>query len=637
MFEASAHQAQIPARNPIHSAWDWLSLPVITTCNEGMPVTTPDFDAELHVETTTIMFADVVESVRLIEQDELGNVTRIRALLKRLSEEVVPKHSGIALERRGDGLLIKFPDARCAAECAIDLHVNAAIASANLLATDVIALRIGMHWGDMLADESALYGRGMNTAARVAGLALPGETVVTANVRDQLTAGLDGEFEDMGDCHLKHNSVPVRSYRLRPIAERSKRRPQAPVHDAMPKPNDLRATMAVLPFEPYEGALAMRVFGVGDVLTDQVTTLLSRSASINMISRLSTNAFRGRRISNEVVWDRLQADYVVTGRYFQTVDEIRLWVELSQSTTGTVVWSDMVIGSPHDALAVDSQLVRQVVDGIAQAVLSSELAQARAMPLPNLSAHTLYLAAVSLMHRFSVADFDRSHAMLEALRERAPRHPGPLAWLARWHVFRVVQGWSASPDDDRKLGLSYSNRALDLDPESTLALTVAGSVRVNLGKQLDEAITFYDRALEINPNEGLAWLLKGTAQAFQMKSKEAITSCDKATNLSPLDPVRFLYDSLGATARLLDSDYSGAIDFAKRSLRANARHASSCRALAIAHALRGELTEARAAVAQLQVVEPTFTVSRFISRAPVSDSEVIDRYAEALRKAGLPA
>ena len=68
MFEALAHQPQIPARNPIHSAWDWLSLPVITTCNEGMPVTTPDFDAELHVETTTIMFADVVESVRLIER-----------------------------------------------------------------------------------------------------------------------------------------------------------------------------------------------------------------------------------------------------------------------------------------------------------------------------------------------------------------------------------------------------------------------------------------------------------------------------------------------------------------------------------------------------------------------------------------
>ena len=69
----------------------------------------PEFDAELHIETTTIMFADVVESVRLIEQDELANVARIRSLLKRLVTEVVPMFQGTLLERRGDGLLIKFP------------------------------------------------------------------------------------------------------------------------------------------------------------------------------------------------------------------------------------------------------------------------------------------------------------------------------------------------------------------------------------------------------------------------------------------------------------------------------------------------------------------------------------------------
>ena len=597
---------------------------------------TPDFDEELHVETVTIMFADVVESVRLIEQDELGNVTRIRALLRRLSDDVVPKHQGTVLERRGDGLLIKFPDARFAAACAIELHAEAAKTDADMLPAEAIALRIGMHWGDVLADASALYGRGMNTAARLAGLALPGETVVAANVRDQLTAELDAEFEDMGDCHVKHTAQPIRSYRLRPALAMSGARSRTATNDAMSKPKDLRATMAVLPFEPYEAQFALPVFGVGDVLTDQVTALLSRSASVNMISRLSTNAFRGRRISSEIVCEKLGADYVVTGRYFQTADEIRLWVELSRATTDTVVWADMMIGSPGDALSLDSQLVRQVVDGVAQAVLSSELARARTMPLPNLSTHTLYLAAVSLMHRFSVADFDRSHAMLEALHERTPRHPGPLAWLARWHVFRVVQGWSASPDDDRKMGLEYSNRALDLDCESTLALTVAGSVRVNLGKQLDEAIAFYDQALAINPNEGLAWLLKGTAQAFQVKTKEAIACCNKATQLSPLDPVRFLYDSLGASVRVLDQDYGAAIEFARRSLRANSRHASSWRALAIAQVLNGELAEAKASVMQLLRLEPTATVSRFTARASVSDPDIVNRYATALRDAGLP-
>jgi hypothetical protein len=44
----------------------------------GATVAEPSFDADLHIEKTTIMFADVVESVRLIEQNETENINRTR-------------------------------------------------------------------------------------------------------------------------------------------------------------------------------------------------------------------------------------------------------------------------------------------------------------------------------------------------------------------------------------------------------------------------------------------------------------------------------------------------------------------------------------------------------------------------------
>ena len=640
MLTAATPTPEVTARHPMQGGWDELFLRTRTNQKPGIHVVAPELDAELHIETTTIMFADVVESVRLIEQDESANVRRIRSLLKRLAELAALKYSGVVLERRGDGLLIKFADGRCAAACALSFHSEAALINHDVLPNQVIALRVGVHQSEFLSDTTSMYGRGMNTAARLAALAGPNETVMSQNARDELTAGLDGEFEDLGDCYLKHQSIPLRSYRMSPSTNGS-----APAGNfraaagASVKPQELRATIAILPFQPYETkkGTGRRPFGVGDVLTDQVVVSLSRSSNVNMISRLSTNAFRDRDATNAVVHESLKADYIVTGRYVVALGKLTLWIELSQATSGQIVWADQCCGREDEALSIDSDLVRGIVDRIARAILSSELVDVRAMPLPNLPSYTLYLSAVSLLHRFSLADFDRSRQILEVLHERAPRHPAPLAWLARWHVFRVVQGWSISPDDDRKRGLNYSDRALDLDPESTLALTVAGSVRVNLGKQLDEAIALYDRALTINPNEGLAWLLKGTAQAFQVKTKEAISCCDKATHLSPLDPVRFLYDSLGASVRVLDQDYDGAISFAQRSLRANSRHASSWRALAIAQVLKGELGAAKATIMQLLRLEPGSTVSRFMARAPVSDPEIVHRYAMALREAGLPA
>ena len=106
-FVSLAPVATQPAlQNPTYSTQHSLFSKADKKYPSGAIVAAPSFDAELHIETTTIMFADVVESVRLIEQDELTNVTRIRALLKRLAEGVVPKHSGIVLERRGDGLLV---------------------------------------------------------------------------------------------------------------------------------------------------------------------------------------------------------------------------------------------------------------------------------------------------------------------------------------------------------------------------------------------------------------------------------------------------------------------------------------------------------------------------------------------------
>jgi adenylate cyclase len=619
-------------------------------------VEAPPFDAGLHIETTTIVFADVVESVRLIEQDETANVIRIRSLLQRLAEVVAPAHQGTLLERRGDGLLLKFAEPRNAAACALEIHAHAASASLGRSAEDTVALRIGMHCAEVIIDDSAVYGRGINLAARVTTLAGPGETVVSATVRDRLTHPIDGDLRDLGECYLKNLVEPVRAYQLQPVDRAmagagagsataaalaaaldlgwaTLAAPNLPAADATGSAHCV--TIAVLPLAtPQAHAGADAPVGA-DVFVDQLTASLSQSPLLRVISSMSANAFRGRRTAQTAAGHLLSAHYVLAGRCDENGGRMAAQLELVHCGSGEVVWAQVFLCSPNDVLSTSSDVIARAVAEVMAALTRTELTIAHGRPLPNLAAHTLYLSAVTLLHRFSRTDFERAHLMLQTLRERAPRNAAPAAWLARWHVFKIVQGWSADNRRDGAQASDYAQRALDHDPKSSLALAMAGSVEAGVNRDMAAARNYYDLSLASNPNEPLAWLLKGVAHGFMGEAAAALDSSERSLALTPLDPLRFYYDSLSSSAASAAQSYPRAIELAERAIRANCMHGSAYRTLAVAQVMVDAVDDARETIRRLLAVEPASSVRQFLARAAVN-SEQNQRFARALATAGLP-
>jgi hypothetical protein len=76
---------------------------------------------------------------------------------------------------------------------------------------------------------------------------------------------------------------------------------------------------------------------------------------------------------------------------------------------------------------------------------------------------------------------------------------------------------------------------------------------------------------------------------------------------------------------------------ARRSLRANRTHASTLRVIAIAASELGRMAEARDSVAELRELDPSLTVSGYLARSPARNFETSRIWAEALRRAELPA
>jgi len=364
---------------------------------------------------------------------------------------------------------------------------------------------------------------------------------------------------------------------------------------------------------------------------------------MNVISRLSTTAFRGREVTLPEVGSLLHANYVVSGAYHVVGGKVSLIAELADTKSGRVVWSDDARGDVRSLVSGESEVLERLVSRVSAAVTARELEKAQIQPLPTLESYTLLISAIALMHRLSPQDFDRARTLLEALIERAPRRAIPHAWLGKWHVLRVWQGWSTGRDRfaaeqtrDAQIALDCTKRALDSDPNCSLALAIDGFVHTNLLKQLDTALERYEFALTVNPNDSLAYLLRGTLSAFKGDGAQAMKDTQRALRLSPLDPHRYFYDSLAATAALSAERYDRAIELAQRSLRANRMHASTLRAMAIAQSLSGQMEAARATVAELLKIEPTLTVAKYRNRHPAGEHRTGKLWAEALGKAGVP-
>jgi class 3 adenylate cyclase/TolB-like protein len=575
-----------------------------------------------------ILVVDVVESVRLIEQDEEGFVRRWRAFVAAVMGEDLPAHGGRLVKSLGDGMLVELGTAQAAVGCALAMQARMARLECRFPPHQQIRLRAGIHIAPIIVDDLDVFGEGVNLAARLASLAGPGEIVASAELRERLTPILDADVEDLGECHLKHIRRPVRAYRIGPPGE------WPVIEPGSAALSELRPTIAVIPFAGR--AIAPEHEALGEVLAEEIICSLSHTPELNVISRLSTTAFGGRKTSLAEVQARLHANYVVSGGYRVSGTRIMLAVELAETGSEGVVWSDALHGEVGAIVRGDDELTSRIVSAVSHAITAREVERALFCSMPTVESYTLLLGAVALMHRLSPDSFDRARQMLDALKERVPRHAIPHAWMAKWHVLRVQQGWSPDRQLDTRLALDCTKRALDANAQCALALTIDGFVHTNLLKQLDIAEERYDMALRANPNESLAWLLKGTLHAFKGEGRAAIDSAAHALRLSPLDPLKYFYDSLAATAALSAGDYERAIEHARSSLRANRTHTSTLRALAIAQVQSGHPDEARDTVRELLRLEPTLTVRAYLERSPSSAFETGRIWSGALRAAGLP-
>lgn len=580
------------------------------------------------VQHKTVLVIDLVESVRLMAQNEEQVVRMWRGFVHHATTEVFPAHGGRLVKSLGDGLLAEFEHPAQAVRAAMALHRHFDNTNRNLPAAQQLHLRAGLNATQLYIDDNDIYGQGVNLAARVADLAMPGETVVTASVYDAIVVGIDADVQDRGESYLKHWPEPVRTWTVTPVSAQGAV-PRMPAPEAAT--SDFRPSIAVVPFETRSHS--QEQFVIGDLLADGVITQLSRSPDLRVISRLSTSAFRGRQASATEVGQRLEAAYTLSGSYVSYGDKVVINAELCDNRRGEVVWADRLAGEVMDLLQTESQLIHQLSEACSEALLHHMVQRTLVLPVPQLDSNALMLGGITLMHRSTPRDLQRSQQLLEAVVDRHKRVATPWAWLAKWHIMQVVQGLAPEPAQTFRAAIAVADRALDLEPHSSLAMAIKGHALCHLGTDVEESRRLLEAATDDNPNDPMAWLYRSVWSTMWGTPEASLREAEAAMRLSPLDPQRYYFEMMMGTCLAACEQWDKAIEVVQASLGKNRYHLPTIRTLMIAQYESGNVDAARETAKLMLSLQPDLTVQRYLSSG--GRSPLRQRVARAMAVLGV--
>ena len=582
---------------------------------------------------TTILAADVVGYSRLMEADEEGTLAALKAHRRALIDPTISEHLGRTVKLMGDGALVEFASVVEAVSCALAIQDGMAARNREVPEARRIALRIGVHLGDVIVEGEDLYGDGVNVAARLEGLAEPGGVCLSQQAYDQVETKLELAVEDLGPQQVKNIARPVRAYLVRP-AERSAIEARSALDSA---PASSNPSIAVLPFTNMSGDPAQEYFSDG--ITEDIITELSRFRSLLVVARHSSFAFKGRDVDIKTIGRELGVRYVVEGSLRKAGKRIRVTAQLIEAASGNHVWAERYDRELEDIFEIQDNLVRSIVSTVGGRIEAADKRRAGRAQISSLRAYDLCLRAQALQDRNTKEAYEEAeHCLRRAIdidRDMAQAyHQLSLVKFWQWFVH-----WSDDPEAAFAEAFRLAKRALALDDSDGVVHAHLCMLHI-YRREFDEGAHRIEQALRLNPNDAKVLGINANYLIAIGESEKATELLDGLARINPLEPAWIT--RLKAIAYLTVGRYRDAVSLLK-SLESPTNLVRGWLASSLANA--GRLDEAREMLEEfLRVAEREMVAFPGRSLAawrsawrgiPYKDPAASERFFEGLRKAGM--
>jgi TolB-like protein len=395
-----------------------------------------------------------------------------------------------------------------------------------------------------------------------------------------------------------------------------------------------RPSIAVLPFKNLSNDTQHEYFADG--MTDEIITELSRFRQLFVIARNSSFTYKGRAVDTREVGRELGVRYVLEGSVRMAGGRIRIIGQLIDAVSATRLWADRFEGGLEDIFDLQDRVTASVVGAIAPKLEHAEIKRAQSKPTESLDAYDYYLRALASFHQSTKASISNALELFRRASELDPDFAAAFGMAAWCHVRRKGSRWVTDPDLERPETRRLVWKALELGRDDAVALASAGYALSYVVGDMEQGAAFLDQAVDINPNLAAALTLCGWPKLWLGELDNAIQLQARAMRLSPRDSQSFLMQAATGMAHFCAGRYAEASSWATRAFNNQPHWVMSLAGVAASNALVGRPDLAKEAVGLMLDLDPTLSVSCLGLWTPFRQPEHSAKWAEALRRAGLP-
>src|SRR5262245_23663666 len=534
-----------------------------------------------------IMFTDIVGFSRQMGSNE-AHTLQLLTVHNQVIEQAVAAHQGHIIKTTGDGFLIDFPSIVLAVQCARSIQAQLHAHNAEHAKADQIHVRIGLHEGDIVVQPNGdVLGDGVNIASRLQTFAEPDNICISQRVHEEVAKTIPlGTVISLGRPQLKNITPRQRLYALLPEPPQGVRAhlrvqqlklrqwqrtvqiaaailvlglvsaatfvavryfvspPLSPQSSslitqeapALPLPD--KPSLIMLPLVNLSRDPEQEYFSDG--LTEVLTGDLSKISSLFVIARNSAFTYKGKAAKVQDVGREMGVRYVVEGSVQKADQQVRIAVQLIDTTTGYHVWSEQYDRPLQDIFALQDEIVQKIVTTLKLQLTLQEQGYIVRKHTDNLEAYDFFLRGVEYSDRYTKEANAQAGQMYEKASALDPQYAEAYTWLGWTYYQEWVFRWSADPQTlERALALAQKGAALD----DSLPVVHWGLSHVYVAKQqYDQAIAEGERAIALDPNNADSYAVLAEALNVAGKPEEALRAVAQAMRLNPRYPPWYAFE-----------------------------------------------------------------------------------------------
>jgi len=575
-----------------------------------------------------IVCADVAGYSRMMGADEEGTHAAFKAHRTAIYP-IILNHGGRVVKNTGDGFLLEFPSIVGAIEAAVGMQSLMAERNNHIPADRVMQFRIGIHMGDVMADEDEVFGDDVNIAVRLETVAAPGGLAVSGKACHEAGKRVSVNLVDAGPYRFKNIDEPIPVWTWEPGGSDNRGREARETSSLAAQYRT--AIVGVLPFANLSDSTDEYF---SDGLTEDLIHALSLQSFYRVLSRNSTFSFKGKNVSTRLIAREIDATYLVQGSVRRGGAKIRVTAELIAPENGEQLWTGRYDRDIGDLFAMQDEITTSLSAAIAAEIYRAEASAPPRTSSNDLTAWDRFLKGLSHYYHQTKEDFETSISLFREAVALDPTLSIARAYLATIMIQAIHFGWIKSTRELWATAMNLAESSVRLDPRSSFAFQILAYLQAIEG-HYEEAMDASRRAVALNPYDMGARGVQGFCHFMNGEHRQAVELFSMAAQRGNSDP-RYQFAASNAFSHYLLGQYDASLSWAREALYVNPNHLQALSIRAAALAQLGRTDEAVKAAAVLQTNYPGLTVERHVRNFNWKIANDVAHYRDGLLKAGVP-